>query len=404
MRIAMIGSGYVGLVSGTCLADFGHEVTCIDSDAEKIAALKRGEIPIYEPGLDQLVKDNAAAARMFFSTDLAAAVGNADVVFIAVGTPSRRGDGHADLSYVYAVAREVAAALKGFTVVATKSTVPLGTGDEVERFIATLGGVQSLGRAFAILECVALHRDGIGLAELSRVVGLHNSTTFHLTKTLLALGYIGQDKETKRYRVGRQVFALAASALDEIEMVNLATPVLEALSRETGESAHFCVRMGDDVIVIARTSGTGAFQMADRVGVVRPAHCTALGKAILASMHQDQLRHILQRKALTPSTERSITEIPKLLRELESVRRSGIAYDDGEFNIEVRCVAAAVRDFTGHVVGAIGISGPIWRLSDEIVRRHAKIVKAAADRLSADFGRRGGAGIADEGANGGAAD
>lgn len=135
MRIAMIGSGYVGLVSGACLADFGHEVICIDSNAEKIDALKRGEIPIFEPGLDQLVKDNAAAARMFFTTDLAAAVGGADVVFIAVGTPSRPGDGHADLSYVYSVAREVGVALKGFTVVVTKSTVPLGTGDEVERII-----------------------------------------------------------------------------------------------------------------------------------------------------------------------------------------------------------------------------------------------------------------------------
>ena len=135
MRRAMIGSGYVGLVSGACLADFGHEVTCIESNAEKIAALKRGEIPIYEPGLDQLVKDNVAAERMFFSTNLAEAVGKSDVVFIAVGTPSRRGDGHADLSYVYAVAREVATALNGFTVVATKSTVPLGTGDEVERII-----------------------------------------------------------------------------------------------------------------------------------------------------------------------------------------------------------------------------------------------------------------------------
>ncbi len=118
MRIAMIGSGYVGLVSGACLADFGHEVTCIDSNAEKIAALKRGEIPIYEPGLDQLVKDNVAAERMFFSTNLAEAVSKSDVVFIAVGTPSRRGDGHADLSYVYAVACEVATALNGFTVVA----------------------------------------------------------------------------------------------------------------------------------------------------------------------------------------------------------------------------------------------------------------------------------------------
>src|SRR5258707_12705132 len=120
-------------------------------------------------------------------------------------------------------------------------------------------GVQSLGRAFAILEEVARHREGIGLADLSKLVGLHNSTTFHLAKTMVSLGYIRQEKESKRYRVGRPLFALAASALDEIEMVNVATPVLEELSRETGESSHFAVRMGDAVVVIARTSGPGAF-------------------------------------------------------------------------------------------------------------------------------------------------
>ena len=136
MRIAMIGTGYVGLVSGACFADFGHTITCIDKDADKIAALQRGEIPIYEPGLNQLVASNVAAGRLDFSLDLKDAVAEADAVFIAVGTPSRRGDGHADLSYVHAAAREIAGALKGFTVVITKSTVPVGTGDDVERIIA----------------------------------------------------------------------------------------------------------------------------------------------------------------------------------------------------------------------------------------------------------------------------
>lgn len=135
MRIAMIGTGYVGLVSGACFADFGHQVTCIDKDEAKIAALQRGEIPIYEPGLNELVAGNTAAGRLDFSTDLSEAVAQADAVFIAVGTPSRRGDGHADLSYVHAAAREIAANLKGFTVVITKSTVPVGTGDDVERII-----------------------------------------------------------------------------------------------------------------------------------------------------------------------------------------------------------------------------------------------------------------------------
>ena len=135
MRVAMIGTGYVGLVSGACFADFGHEVTCVDKDKAKIAALARGEVPIYEPGLNDLVAANTRAGRLKFTNDLPGAVKAADAVFIAVGTPSRRGDGHADLSFVYDAAREIAGALAGFTVVITKSTVPVGTGDEVERII-----------------------------------------------------------------------------------------------------------------------------------------------------------------------------------------------------------------------------------------------------------------------------
>jgi UDPglucose 6-dehydrogenase len=135
MRITMVGTGYVGLVSGACFADFGHQVTCVDKNADKIAALQRGEIPIFEPDLDRLVETNARAGRLTFSTELTEPVSNSEAVFIAVGTPSRRGDGHADLSYVYAAAREIATGLKGFTVVITKSTVPVGTGDEVERLI-----------------------------------------------------------------------------------------------------------------------------------------------------------------------------------------------------------------------------------------------------------------------------
>ncbi len=247
-------------------------------------------------------------------------------------------------------------------------------------------GIQSLGRAFGILEEVARHRDGIGLADLGRRVGLHNSTTFHLAKTMVALGYIRQEKESKRYRIGRPLFALAASALDEIEMVNVATPVLEELSRQTGESSHFAVRMGDAIVVIARTSGPGAFQLTDRVGVVRPAHCTALGKAILASLPPDQLTRLLKRAGLKPSTEKSITEIPVLLREIEEVRRTGIAHDDGEFNLEVRCVAVPVTDFSGKVIGALGISGPVWRLSHQAIKSRAKIVQETAARLSNEFG------------------
>ena len=138
MRIVIVGTGYVGLVSGACFSDFGHHVTCVDKDEQKISSLKRGEIPIFEPDLQRLVQVNAAAGHLVFTTELAASVADAEAIFIAVGTPSRRGDGHADLSYVYAAVEEIAVAIQGFTVVITKSTVPVGTGDEVERLIKQL--------------------------------------------------------------------------------------------------------------------------------------------------------------------------------------------------------------------------------------------------------------------------
>ncbi|MEO1306853.1 MAG: UDP-glucose/GDP-mannose dehydrogenase family protein [Pseudomonadota bacterium] len=135
MKIAMIGTGYVGLVSGVCISDFGHEVICVDKNAEKVAMLERGEVPIYEPGLDELMAKNVQAGRLSFTTDLGAAVSDADAVFIAVGTPTRRGDGHADLTFVYAAAEEIAKSLQGYTVVVTKSTVPVGTNREVGRIV-----------------------------------------------------------------------------------------------------------------------------------------------------------------------------------------------------------------------------------------------------------------------------
>lgn len=135
MRIVMVGSGYVGLVSGACFADFGHSVTCVDKDAAKIEALQHGRIPIFEPGLAELVTKNAREGRLLFTTDLASAVAGAEAVFIGVGTPSRRGDGHADLSYVFDAAREIARSLTGYAVLVTKSTVPVGTGDEIERIL-----------------------------------------------------------------------------------------------------------------------------------------------------------------------------------------------------------------------------------------------------------------------------
>jgi len=251
------------------------------------------------------------------------------------------------------------------------------------------GGVQSIGRAFAIIEEIARNRDGIGLAELSKRVGLHNSTTFHLVKTMVSLGYVRQLKDSKRYRIGRPLFALAASALDEIEMMSLATPVLDDLARATDESAHFSVPMGDAVVVLARTSGPGAFQLTDRVGVVRPAHCTALGKIMLAALAPDQFARYLQRAELKAYTPKSITSAEQLAREIAEVRRADLAVDDGEFDSELRCAALPVRNFSGQVIGAIGISGPVWRLSIEALQKRARIVRAASDRLSAEFGYAG---------------
>ena len=253
---------------------------------------------------------------------------------------------------------------------------------------ATGGGVQSIGRAFAILEEVARNREGIGLADLSKRVGLHNSTTFHLVKTMVSLGYIRQLKD-KRYRIGRPLFVLAASALDEMEMVSMATPVLEHLSLSTGESSHFAVRMSDDVVVMARTPGPSKFQLTDRVGVVRPAYCTALGKVILAALRPEQFDRYLDRVEFKPLTSKTIVDRQRFVQEIEDVRSSGIGFDDGEFDEEVRCAAMPVRDFSGDVVGAIGISGPVWRLSFQALQSRAKALAAAAAELSSALGAAG---------------
>ena len=149
MRIAMIGTGYVGLVSGACLADFGHQVCCIDKDSDKIDGLNAGRMPIWEPGLEALVKSNAERGRLSFTTDLARGVESAEAVFIAVGTPARRGDGHADLTFVFDAVRELATQIRSGTVVVTKSTVPVGTGDKIEQILAeegaTVHGVDACG-------------------------------------------------------------------------------------------------------------------------------------------------------------------------------------------------------------------------------------------------------------------
>ena len=248
------------------------------------------------------------------------------------------------------------------------------------------GGIQSLERAFAILEEVARHREGINLADLSKAVGLHNSTTFHLVKTMTQLGYITQLRDSKRYRIGSRLFTLAAGALEENSFLAVATPVLETLTRETGEVGHFAIRSGNEIVVIARTAGSGLLQMVDRTGGQRPAHATALGKVLLAALNDAQIRQFLGPEPLRKFTAKTIVERNALLREIEEVRRKGIAYDDGEFDAEIRCVAVAVHDFAGRVAGAVGISGPVWRLSLQSLQDKVQHVRAAAKLISVQLG------------------
>ena len=248
------------------------------------------------------------------------------------------------------------------------------------------GGIQSLERAFAILEEVARNREGINVADLGKAVGLHNSTAFHLVKTMAQLGYISQVRDSKRYRIGSRLFTLAAGALEENSFLAVATPVLETLTGETGEAAHFAIRSGNSIVVIARTAGSGMLQMVDRDGGQRPAHATALGKVLLAPLNDAQIRQFLGTEPLRRYTPKTIVERSILLREIDEVRKKSIAFDDGEFGEEIRCVAVPVHDFSGRVAGAVGISGAVWRLSLQSLQAKAQQVREAAKTISAQLG------------------
>ncbi|MFN3891123.1 MAG: UDP-glucose dehydrogenase family protein [Beijerinckiaceae bacterium] len=243
MRVAMIGSGYVGLVSGACFADFGHVVTCVDKNPDRIAALQRGEIPIFEPGLEELVETNVKAKRLFFTTDLASAVSEAEAVFIAVGTPSRRGDGHADLTYVYDAAREIAAALNGFTVVVTKSTVPVGTGDEVERIIREARPQAD----FAVASNPEFLREGAAISDFKRpdriVIGYDDPRAREPMEELYRPLYLNQPPIVFTSRRTSELIKYAANAF-------LATKITFI-----NEMADLCEKVGADVQDVARGIG-----------------------------------------------------------------------------------------------------------------------------------------------------
>lgn len=239
----MIGSGYVGLVSGACFADFGHEVVCVDKDKSKIDALLGGKIPIFEPGLDHLVATNVAAGRLRFTTDLAEGVKDADAVFIAVGTPSRRGDGHADLSYVYGAAKEIAGAINGFTVIVDKSTVPVGTGDEVERIIRAANPDAD----FAVVSNPEFLREGAAIDDFKRpdrvVIGGDDPRALEVMQQIYRPLALGRSPIIEMSRRGAELTKYAGNAF-------LATKITFI-----NEIADLCEKVGADVQDVARGIG-----------------------------------------------------------------------------------------------------------------------------------------------------
>ena len=243
MRITMIGSGYVGLVSGVCFADFGHDIICVDKDAGKIDALQRGEMPIFEPGLEQLVADNVRAGRLSFTTEVEASVAASDVVFIAVGTPSRRGDGHADLSYVYAAAREIAQHVKGFTVIVTKSTVPVGTGDEVERIVRETNPEADV----AVVSNPEFLREGAAIEDFKRpdriVIGLNDERARGVMTEVYRPLYLNQAPLLFTARRTSELIKYAANAFLAMKITFI------------NEMADLCEKVGANVQEVSRGIG-----------------------------------------------------------------------------------------------------------------------------------------------------
>jgi UDPglucose 6-dehydrogenase len=243
MRISMIGTGYVGLVSGTCFSEFGVDVVCVDKDAAKIERLNNGEIPIFEPGLDAMVSSNVSAGRLSFTTDLKQSVAGSDAVFIAVGTPSRRGDGHADLSYVYAAAREIARAMTGYTVVVTKSTVPVGTGREVARIIHE----ERPDADFDVVSNPEFLREGSAIQDFMRpdrvVIGTESPRAQDVMRRLYRVLYLIETP-------------ILFTALETSELIKYAANTfLAAKITFINEIADLCEKVGADVHDVARGIG-----------------------------------------------------------------------------------------------------------------------------------------------------
>jgi UDPglucose 6-dehydrogenase len=248
MKIAMVGSGYVGLVSGACFADFGHEVICIDKDQAKTDRLNEGVMPIYEPGLAALVQSNVEAGRLSFTTSLAEGIEGAQAIFIAVGTPSRRGDGHADLSFVHAVAEEIGANLTNDTIVVTKSTVPVGTGDAVERIITDSGALSERGHRVAVVSNPEFLREGAAIGDFKRpdriVIGTEDEFGRDVMKEVYRPLFLNQSPILFTSRRSAELIKYAANAF-------LATKITFI-----NEMADLCEKVGADVQDLSRGIGS----------------------------------------------------------------------------------------------------------------------------------------------------
>ncbi len=302
MRVAMIGSGYVGLVSGACFADFGHHVTCVDKDESKIAALKRGETPIYEPGLTDLIATNVEQGRLSFTTDLRPAVSNAEAVFIAVGTPSRRGDGHADLSYVYAAAREIAQALSHFAVVVTKSTVPVGTGDEVERVIRS----ERPEAEFAVVSNPEFLREGAAIRDFKHpdriVVGTDDARAKDVMNELYRPLYLNAAPILYTGRRTAELIKYAANSFlaTKITFINEIADLAEKVGADVQEIARgigLDNRIGSKFLHAGPGFGGSCFPK-DLVALVKTSHDNAVPLRIIETVVavNDQRKRAMARK------------------------------------------------------------------------------------------------------------
>lgn len=249
-------------------------------------------------------------------------------------------------------------------------------------------GIQSLSRAVDILEAVAGNRDGIGLADICKQVGLHTSTAHHLAQTLVLEGMLRQDAATKTYRIGSRLFGLASSSIDEIEIRETARHILLTLAASTSENTHVAVWSGHHVVIIGRCEGSSSVRVAERVGVLRPAYATAIGKCLLSGLSKDELGSYLESTDLQPITEKTHVTRATLIDDLNRVKMKGIAEDRGEMDMDIHCIAAPTRDLSRQVVAAVGISAPRWRIDDQNHSALCSKISGAAEELSLLLGYR----------------